>query len=52
MYWNMISLSTTKIVYITTALVLKYSDILQVETLITEFNDMYYVLALSQKHSD
>ena len=41
MYWNSISLSTTKILHITTAPVLKYSNILQVETLITEFNDMY-----------
>ena len=41
MYWNIISLSTTKIVHVTTAPVTKYSNILQVETLITEFNDMY-----------
>ena len=44
--------SRRKQLYITTVLVLKYSDILQVETLLTEFNDMYYVLALSQKHTD
>ena len=41
MYWNIILLSTTKILPITTAPVLKYSDILPIETLITVFNDMY-----------